>query len=243
MIYQYIRAYILLSVLLNLHLKNFIASLLKQLKEGEILKLIELSKEEFAEYALNHVQNNFHQTIAWGELKYTNGWHNHYVGLLDDNNSIVGASLLLSKKVIGKINITYAPRGFLLNYHDYNLLKIFTKKITKYAKKKGAIFVKIDPYVMYKERDIDGNIVEGGIDNSIVIDNLKKLGYVHKGFTVYHGTLQPRWMFILDLEGKTEKQILQEMYLQMTKRIINKTSKLSFDIIEASFDDIKNLKI
>jgi peptidoglycan pentaglycine glycine transferase (the second and third glycine) len=187
------------------------------------MKLRELSKDEFATYALTHEQNTFHQTLAWGELKATNGWRNYYVGLIDDNDKIIGASLLLSKKLVLNINLFYAPRGFLIDYKDVVVLKTFTKLVKEFARKKKAIFIKIDPYVMYKEHDINGELVENGADNSEVVDNLIKLGYKHKGFTVYQGTLQPRWMFVLDVENKTEDELLKEMYHPTTRHVITNT--------------------
>lgn len=206
------------------------------------MKLRELTKEEFASFALTHEQNNFHQTIAWGELKATNGWHNYYVGLVNDDNKIVGASLLLSKKLLLNINIFYAPRGFLIDYKDNDMLKKFTKLVKDFARKKKAIFVKIDPYVMYKEHDINGELVKDGIDNSKIVNDLIKLGYKHKGFTVYQGTLQPRWMFVLDVENKTEDQLLKEMYHPTTRHVISKTLKLGYDIIDVNLDNIQDFK-
>ena len=35
----------------------------------------------------------------------------------------------------------------------------------------------MDPYVIYKERDIDGNIVEGGEDHSNVVSFLEEFGF------------------------------------------------------------------
>ena len=206
------------------------------------MKLRELSKDEFAAYALTHEQNNFHQTLAWGELKATNGWRNYYVGLIDDNDKIIGASLLLSKKLVLNINLFYAPRGFLIDYKDAVILKTFTKLVKDFARKKKAIFIKIDPYVMYKEHDINGELVENGIDNSEVVDNLIKLGYKHKGFTVYQGTLQPRWMFVLDVENKTEDELLKEMYHPTTRHVITKTLKLGYDIIDVNLDNMQDFK-
>ena len=55
----------------------------------------------------------------------------------------------------------YAPRGFLIDYHDLELLTTFTREIKKWAKEKKGIFIKIDPYVMYKEHDLyDHSILE-----------------------------------------------------------------------------------
>ena len=61
----------------------------------------------------------------------------------------------------------------------------------------------MDPYVIYKERDIDGNIVEDGTDNTKVVEQLRTLGF--KKVKV-ENMEQVGWMFSLGLEGKTEEQ-------------------------------------
>ncbi len=59
----------------------------------------------------------------------------------------------------------YAPRGLLVDYDNYDVLSFFTEEIKKYAKKNKGIFIKIDPYLSYQERDINGDIVKDGKDN------------------------------------------------------------------------------
>ena len=60
----------------------------------------------------------------------------------------------------------YSPRGLLVDYEDKKVLNYFLSEVKKYVKShKGYIF-RMDPYVIYKERDIDGNLVEGGVDHS-----------------------------------------------------------------------------
>lgn len=206
------------------------------------MKFRELTETEFSDYALKHKQNNFYQTVAWGQLKKKGNWKYYFVGITDEGNNIVGASLLLGKKLFSKYKMFYAPRGFLIDYSNYNLVSFFTSKIKEYLKSKNAIFIKIDPYVMYKERDIDGNVIEGGIDNSKVVKDLKKLGYNHTGFTVYQGNLQPRWLFVLDIENKTEEQILKEVHYQHTRHNINKTLKLAYNIKQIDITNIEEFK-
>ena len=105
----------------------------------------------------------------------------------------------------------YSPRGFLIDYHDFNLLKEFTEEVKKFAKVKGGIFIKIDPYVMYKQRDINGDLVKDGIDNSDTIDNLKKLGYKHFGFNLMQDSLQPRWMHTITVKDRTAPDVMKDM--------------------------------
>ena len=77
------------------------------------------------------LKKNF-QIQEWANLKAKNGWVAHYVGL-KDNKKIVAAALLLAKNVpIVKKKMFYSPRGFLIDYNNYELLKTFTKEIKKY---------------------------------------------------------------------------------------------------------------
>lgn len=205
--------------------------------------LEELSIEEFNEFSKNHEQGIFFQSSYWGELKKMNGWVPHIVGIKEGYN-IKGASLLLAKKIpIFNRYIFYAPRGYLLNYKDENFLEDFTKKIVKYVKKNKGIFVKINPNIEYQKRDIDGNIVEG-FNNQKIIDNLKKLGYKHNGFTITYGTdLEPRWWSVLDLKNKTEDDILKNMR-GTTRWGINNSYKHGLKLVEVDetrIDEFKKL--
>lgn len=200
------------------------------------MELVELTKKEFSKFAIKHPQFNFHQTENWGELKKTMGWEYSFVGL-KDNKKIVAGSILLSKKTpVGK-KIFYAPRGFLLDYNNEKTVKEFTKSIKKYIKSHGGFFVKIDPYVVHLERDINGNVVDGE-DNSKVVTLLKKLGYKHFGFNLTFGKeLQPRWIYVLDLKGKDENTVFQN-FSSDTKRYINRAIKNNLEIEELDQDNL-----
>ena len=201
------------------------------------MEFLELSEKEFKKFASNHSQFSFHQTKEWGELKKTMGWEYSFVGLKDNKNVKAGSILLSKKTPIGK-KIFYAPRGFLLDYKDEKILKEFTSGVKKYVKDKGGFFVKIDPYLLYKERDINGDIVEGGIDNSIAIDNLKSLGYKHFGFNLTFGKeLQPRWIYVLDIKGKSEDEVFNN-FSSDTKRYINRAIKNNLKVEELTLDNL-----
>jgi peptidoglycan pentaglycine glycine transferase (the second and third glycine) len=204
------------------------------------MKLVKLEEIEFKEYALLHPQNNFHQTVEWGLLKENNGWRMHFLGLKDD--TIKAACLILSKSTpLG--DMFYSPRGFLIDYNDKKLLKTFTDEIRKYAKKHNAIFVKIDPYIPYKQRDMDGNIIKDGFNNEEIIKNLKSLGYKHKGFNLYYETLQPRWIYTLDLENKTLDDVMQGMESK-TRQLINKNIRMNIvtrELKDYNLEEFKNI--
>ena len=85
--------------------------------------LEELTKEEFNEYASKHPLNMFFQSSYWGELKSITGWKHFMVGIKNDGK-IEAATLILGKKIpIFNRYIYYAPRGFLIDYNNTELLK------------------------------------------------------------------------------------------------------------------------
>ncbi len=205
------------------------------------MKLVELNEKEFKTIADKSPQITFHQTSSWAELKKTNGWIHYYVALKDEKNS-PACALLLAKKIplINKY-IFYSPRGFLINYKDKKLLKIFTEEIKKFIKEKNGIFIKIDPYVPYVEHDNNGKVVENGFNNRDCYQNLIELGYKHFGFNLMQDTLQPRWMHVIDTDNKSLDEVMKDMESK-TRQIIRKNEKSGITIREIKEDELPLFK-
>ena len=205
------------------------------------MKLVNLKENEFKKYADSHPQITFHQTREWANLKKENGWDSYYLGF-KDNDKIVAAALILSKTIpfINK-KMFYSPRGFLIDYNNYDLLEEFTNEIKKFAKNQKAIFIKIDPYVEYQERDNNGNIISDGYNNKNAIENLKKLNYKFFGFNLMQDTLQPRWMHVIEINGKSKDEIDKEMESK-TRQILRKNEKSGIKTREISKDELPLFK-
>lgn len=202
--------------------------------------ITKLTEEEFNEFAIHHPNSIFFQSSYWGKLKQSTGWIPHLVGL-KENNKITSATLLLAKKIpIFNRYIYYAPRGFLTDYNNYEQLDEFISKIKDYVKTNKGIFVKMNPLIIYQERNIDGDIVENGINNKNLVEHLKKIGFQHNGF-YNHRDLEPRFLSVLDLENKTEELLLKEMR-STTRWSIKNSSKNSLTVKEANLDDLKQFK-
>lgn len=203
--------------------------------------LEKLTPEEFNEFSKNHEQGTFFQSTYWGQLKKFTGWTSHIVGI-KNSGKVVAATLLLGKKipVLGKY-IYYAPRGFLIDYTNFYLLEKFTNELTKYVKKNKGIFVKINPYVEYRKRDINGNIIDDET-NQHIIDKLEHLGFKHNGFTINYGVdLEPRWLSVLNLENETEESLLKNMR-QTTRWGINNSYKHGLKLVEIGKDRLDEFK-
>lgn len=194
------------------------------------MELVILTEKEFTKFALNHPLKSFVQTTQMGEIRKSKGWNVEYLGL-KDNNKLVGATLIVSLvRFLGKKEF-YAPRGFLIDYNNQQLVTTFTKKVLDYVKKNNGFKLRIDPYIVYKERNRDGEIIEG-IDNSRVVSLLKKLG-----FTKSKTDEQLKWLYVLDIENKTEEDILKDMY-PTTRNIIRKTLKTNIELKELGIDEL-----
>lgn len=205
------------------------------------MKIEELESNEYEEYISKNKYTTFYQKEYWGKLKKDGGWNYKLVGM-KKNNKIVGATLLLFKNLPLGLKLFYSPRGFLIDYNDEELLKEFVLEIKEYVKKENGFILKIDPYIEYKTRDIDGNIVEGGVDNSKVVENLKKLGFKHYGFNKdISKELQPRWMYVLDLKGKTEDEIFSN-FSKHYRKTIRRTEKQGLVVERISKDKLMDYK-
>ena len=166
------------------------------------MEFVELSEKEYRKYWETHPLKSFLSSPEIGKLRKKNGWNVVYLGL-KENNNLVAATLLVSQKRHFNRLEFYAPRGFLLDFNDENILSIFTKNIKDYIKKQKGYVLRIDPYVLYQQRNLDGEIVEDGWNNKQSVQNLEKLGYKKVQIKDME---QVGWMFSLNLEGKTEKE-------------------------------------
>lgn len=205
------------------------------------MKLVNLTKKEFKNFADKHKQITFHQTEQWADLKMKNGWTAHYVGLKDDKKIVAGALLLAKTLPFIKKKMFYSPRGFLIDYKNFDLLKEFTEKIKKYAKEHEAIFVKIDPYLEHLEHNNNGEVVKDGFNNKEAVENLKRLGYKHYGFNLMQDTLQPRWMHVIETGNKSLDEVMKDMESK-TRQILRKNEKCGIITREITREELPIFK-
>lgn len=111
-----------------------------------MLKLRSISKLEFDNYIKEQANTHFMHSTAWGEFeKVTNHVTPHYLGLVDEDNTIVAATLLLEEHMPLNCSNLYAPRGFAIDYNNKSILKILTNKLKDFAKSRKATSIRINP--------------------------------------------------------------------------------------------------
>ena len=206
-------------------------------KEDEILEFTTLTPQEYEAFRNHHPYRDFMNSLKAMDLKKINHWDVEYVGV-KEQDKVICATPLTSIPVMKLYRFYYAQRGFLMDYHNVELLRFFTKELAAYLRKKKGLYLVVDPNVLYKERDIDGELVENGFDHSYVVDNMIASGYEHQGFTKdFQVISEIRWMFALYLDGKDENTLLKEMH-QQTRWSVNKTLKQGIQVRELSIDEL-----
>ena len=199
------------------------------------MAIIELSRKEFDEYAFKHPYRSFYQTSQYGTLMSKHGYKPLYIGF-DDNGILSAAALILVKTQFG-MSYGYSPRGYLIDFNDYQLVDDFTSELKKYLQSKKIIFIIIDPHVTHIERDNNGTPVETKQRGINISESLKRIGYEHKGFNLYFENLKPRWNMVL----KTEKSSLEvfNSFDKVTRTKIRNSLRKGVEVYKGNKNDLK----
>ena len=204
-----------------------------------MLKLKNVEKEKFDDYVVNHpTKSHFLQSSEWGEFcKIKKHLTPYYLGLVNEDGEMVGAVLLLQKHLPMNMCYFYAPRGFVVDYNKKELLNVMTEKIVNFAKSKKAIFVKIDPDIIYKSYNYENEENETKINADEVYKTLTSLGWKHLGFTKNFETSQPRYTFRIDLTQDLDT--IESHFSKTTRQRIAKSLKLETEVEIGTDKDIK----
>lgn len=186
-----------------------------------------INRQEYTDFVMNHTMSHFLKSYEWGEVSKERGLIPHYVGL-KDNDVLVAAALLLEKKLPLGYSYYYIPRGYTVNYDNYELLKLFTDKIKEYAKKNKAIFFKIDPDIKLHTIDKDANVIDDGTNNYKLVDDLKKIGFRRKKLNLYFENMQPRFTFRLDTTR--DMDVIRKNYSKSVLRWIKVADKFDVNV-------------
>lgn len=197
------------------------------------MQFLEITEKEYRKFWENHSLKTFLSAPEIGELRKSNGWDVYFVGVKENSDIVAAAMITSHKRHFGKYEF-YSPRGVLVDYGNKELLDYFLKEIKNFVKKHHGYVFRMDPYIIYKERDIDGNIVEGGENHSDVVSHLESLGFKKVSIPEME---QVGWMFSLPLEGKSCEQILKEMKPN-TRNTIRKTEKIGITVKELGYDEL-----
>jgi len=204
---------------------------------------------------------HFLQTYEWGQVKAKYGWSPLYAVWTKDQFSVisdqssenwslitdsvpfgdhyVAACLLLKRQILrngfaARLSILYSPKGPLLDWTNESLRKRVLDDLQSYAKKQGAIFLKMDPDVVlgtgvpFSEGDVPEN------SGQIVMKDLTRMGWGYAS-----DQIQFKNTVLIDL-NPTEEEMLARMK-QKTRYNIRLAEKKSVNLRVATRDDLAML--
>ena len=176
-----------------------------------------LDKKEYDKFVENYSMANFMQEYNWSNIK--DNWSNFHCGLYKDKK-LVGVCSILVKKIFKNIKLFYIPRGYLIDFTNFEDLEAMTNNIKKLAKENKAYMVKIDPNFCisdnsFKDEDVEHNYSE---NYKIKHKNLLKLGYKYSGINKEFGkNFQPQYNIFAPICDKDSNILNNEEILKTYK--------------------------
>ena len=151
-------------------------------------------EEEIEEFLEKHKKSHFLQSPKWAQVKPN--WKHEMIVVRNDKGEIEGTmSILLRKIPLIRRYIMYAPRGFVCDFHNKEILEKLTVEAGKVAKKYKAFIFRMDP-------DIPQN-------DEVFTDIIEELGYKQKkNIKNTKQVIQPKWISRITLTGKTEEELI-----------------------------------
>ncbi len=189
-----------------------------------------INKAEYDSFVNNFPSTSFMQTSSWADVK--TAWEHDFVGMYEKDKIVCAAMILKRNLFLGK-KLFYIPRGLVIDYKNKKLLEMFVLELKKYAKKNGAIDIKIDPFICFSEDNIQNIKKNKGIevrksftnDTAEITANLEEFGFIHGGFKKeVNAYIQPRYTMTIslkDINGKPlDKEELRRSFPKNTRNYI-----------------------
>lgn len=200
------------------------------------MKIVTLNADQFDKYAQNHRYRNYYQSSAYANTMIKFGYNVHYLGIANNLDKLIGATLIIYKEVFMNNKIAYAPRGILFNYENEEMVKELALKLKQVLGKQGFMLLRIDPYIPLTVRDQTGNIINFNNQGDTIINNLTNANFTYKGKNLFFETEKPRWEALVLLNKD-----IREIFSKFDKRTRNKIRRAANCGIEIYKDTTKNI--
>lgn len=178
------------------------------------------------------------QTWEWSQVKAKYSWEpmpfvweSEYA-----SHEPVAAAMILKRKVINRgfaarLSILYIPKGPLMDWNDESLRKRVLDDLQSFAKKQGAIFLKLDPDVV-----IGRGISENGTELAPSLGNIVASDLTARGWRYSTDQVQFKNTVEVDLSASLEE--LMARMKQKTRYNLRLAEKKGVMIRVGTLDDL-----
>ena len=189
-----------------------------------MILLADERKKEYKKFLEKHERCNFQQSLEWQRVK--SNWKNEVLLSEDENGNIVGAISVLIRKIPVFGNMMYIPRGPICDIHDKKVLKDLSDGLKELAETYKAFTLKMEPDV--KSGDLKFRHI------------MEELGFkIKDDAKEFSEGIQPRYVFRLDIKGKTEDEVFSS-FQSKTRYNIRLASKKGVVVREGTREDLKD---
>ena len=185
--------------------------------------LEEKDKQEYKNFLESHDRCNFQQSLEWGEVKTS--WKKEVILSEDKDGKIRGSLCVWIRKIPIFGNIMYSARGPVCDLYDEEIIKDLREGADSLAKKYKAFVLRVEPDILKSDEEFRKIITKNGFK---IKDDSKD----------FKDEIQPRFVFRLNLKGKTEEEIFAELH-QKTRYNVRLATKKGVVIKEGTRDDLK----
>ena len=199
------------------------------------MNLKEISFIEFDEFAKSHPLKSFYQSSSYALIMGEKNYDYEYIGLFNEMNTLVAASLILTKKIKKNISYGYAPKGFLIDYKDKELVRKFTNLLKEYYSKKDIAFIKINPDIIIGK--LNNNSFDHNFQTEEIKYTLNSNSYIKLKNNMYFESSLPRFNAIIDLKSFNYKNLRKN-----TRNKINKSQRKGLILEKGTINDINILE-
>ena len=159
--------------------------------------ITEKTLPEYEAFVQSHPKGNFAQSYLWGKQKPM--WQWDAIAIRGEDGAIRGSLAVMTRKVpgIGR-TLMYGCRGPVCDLDDRETFSQLLDGAKALAKKYKSYVIKIDP-------DVPSS-------NTAFSSMLQSFGFRAKEGGKNFEAIQPRYVFRLNVEGKTEEELLANFH-------------------------------
>jgi len=105
-----------------------------------------LDEIEYENFAANHPQASFLQSLASGKRRAIDGWKMHLVGVANDDKIVAAAMLSSRKSLLGYYDFE-CQHGPLVDYDDAETVQFLISEIIAYVRANRGLNIRINPNI------------------------------------------------------------------------------------------------
>ncbi|MBH8607693.1 peptidoglycan bridge formation glycyltransferase FemA/FemB family protein [Thermoactinomyces sp. CICC 10521] len=199
-----------------------------------MLQVSVIDRDHYLNFVETEPYRNFLQYPSWADLKAEWKWASELLGWFTGDGQMVGGALVLYRKVPGLNKyLAYIPRGPMIDWFSNRKLSEWFEPLLSHLKQRHVFTVKMDPPLVRKKwssQTIMQAIQEfqsHGLKNRKLTDirpdqifndveyvqqELAELGWRKNEGQDSFDTVQPQFVFRLNMRGKSLEQVYSGFY-------------------------------